>query len=135
MPHSNGICIVCGGHKFELIADRLRDSDQHKVVRCTRCGPVQISPLPSLEGDKVFYDMNRQSKNIGEIIEIAHLRSKKQYDTRRRANFVANRFPISNSVLDVGSGYGFFLEAMSYLGYNVSGIEPSFERRMIAERI
>lgn len=91
---SNDVCVVCSGRKFERIADRLRDSNRHKIVRCMRCGHIQISPLPSLEEDRVFYDENRQSKNIGEIMEIEHRRSKGQHDLKRRVNFVANRFPV-----------------------------------------
>jgi len=132
----NATCILCGSRKgFEQIADHLRDSQQHSVIRCINCGHVQIAPLPSPEDDKRFYDENRQAKNIGERTEIDHLRTVESYDTIRRTKFIVSRFPQAITVLDVGCGHGFFLAEMSCLGYRVKGIEISRERRTVAEKV
>jgi 2-polyprenyl-3-methyl-5-hydroxy-6-metoxy-1,4-benzoquinol methylase len=41
----------------------------------------------------------------------------------------------NQTILDVGSGYGFFLREMSGLGYKITGIEISQERRKISARV
>jgi len=52
----NFLCLLCGYDKAVVVKNRVRDSEEHKIVKCEKCGHVQISPLPSLEEDKEFYD-------------------------------------------------------------------------------
>ena len=136
MANSKTTCIVCGNNKgFEPVAESLRDSNVHSVVRCNECGLMQLSPLPTAEDDKKFYDENRQAKNIGKRTEIDYLRKAEATDIKRRAAFIVNRFPENISVLDVGTGYGFFLNELTQMGIKASGVEISSERRKIAETV
>jgi 2-polyprenyl-3-methyl-5-hydroxy-6-metoxy-1,4-benzoquinol methylase len=129
-------CILCGSTgRFEKVISHIRDSYEHSVVLCKSCDHVQISPLPTREEDRIFYNKNKQPKNIGVKVDIASLRTRQIYDTTRRADFVSRYVPIGARILDVGSSYGFFLEQMSKKGYKVTGIEVSAERRNISNKV
>jgi 2-polyprenyl-3-methyl-5-hydroxy-6-metoxy-1,4-benzoquinol methylase len=92
-------------------------------------------PCPNIDEEKRFYDKNKQDKAIHEEINIDELRSNFMHDTLRRADFISKRFSTENKILDVGCGYGFFLEEMSRRGYKIAGVEISKERRELAETV
>lgn len=124
-------CILCGnrGH-FSRVSAKLRDSENHAVVRCSDCGHCQISPLPDAAAEREFYDSDRQTKNLDERLDLAALCRKKAHDTTRRIRFLQERgFKPGASLLDVGSGYGIFLAEAYRRGYRAVGIEVSEERR------
>jgi len=128
-------CIICQGTEFQRVTDRVRDSDDYKVFKCLKCGLVQILPLPSPEEDKAFYDRDQQSKSVWEKVEIDKIRKNSSHDTKRRAKFIASCVPPRSKILDIGSGYGFFLEEMSNASYLMTGIEISKERRELAKKV
>lgn len=134
MKQTGQTCIICGNNVFTRISNQLRDSDQHTVVMCLTCGHIQISPIPSSEEDKVFYNKNRQAKNIGKTTNINRLFKISSNDTRRRVKFIADRSPKTASILDIGTGYGFFVDSLSKLGNPTKGIEVSKERRDAAAK-
>ena len=117
------------------MAPALRDSKRHKVVKCTNCGLVQISPTPAAASDKRFYDEGRQASNIGTPTNIKQLRTEQDVDTRRRTKFVSDLLKTGAEILDVGTGYGFFLEAMKRKNFKVTGLEISKAARIIAKKV
>ncbi len=104
-------------------------------MKCQGCGLLQLSPIPSIKEDKEFYDENRQSKNIGEPRNLTTIKQNSLADSKRRMEMVRLYLKKNDTILDIGSGYGFFLEEMRNCGYNVTGIEISKERRQISSRI
>lgn len=128
-------CILCSHEKFDPIASQLRDSKKHRVVKCKNCGLFQLSPTPTTEADKAFYDAGRQLKNIAEPTGLAALRVNQKNDTERRAEFVRRLLKPKGTVLDIGSGFGFFLEVMRKNGFRPQGIEVSAFARRISERV
>jgi len=128
-------CIICNGKKFKRISPKVRDSNKHKIVKCQKCQLLQLFPMPSIKEDKEFYDENRQSKNIGEPHDLKIMRENSLADTKRRARLILKEVPKGKEVLDIGSGYGFFLEEMRNCGYNVTGIEISKEKRQISSKV
>jgi SAM-dependent methyltransferase len=131
-----GECNLCGDRWFAKLVDKLRDGDEkHKVYRCLSCGHVQLLPRPSVNDDKKYYDKDSQEKAIRPKVILEEQRENFKYDVLRRANFIAGRFSKNKEILDVGSGYGFFLEEMSKRGYKIKGIEISKERRKLARTI
>ena len=128
-------CIICKSKGFELVANRLRDTDRHKVVKCNKCHLVQISPLPSNEDDKKFYDENRQSKNIRESSDIEVIKRNSADDTMRRVDFVSRFISKDSMIIDIGSGYGFFIDEMDKHCFNIIGLEFSKERREISRKV
>jgi len=128
-------CIICGENNYDIISKRVRDSDRFKVVRCKGCGLLQLYPRTSIDEDKKFYDQDCQSKNIGMPNSLKLMKENSSYDTCRRANLVSKYISRNHKILDIGSGYGFFLKEMHERGYNITGIEISKERRKISSRV
>lgn len=121
-------CILCGNTQgFKLVSEQVRDSDRHKVIKCSECGHVQLTPVPSLDEDNAFYNKNQPS-------DIEHLRKVREWDTKRRVEFL-NFVPKDTRILEVGSGEGFFIAELSKCGYNIIGIELSQSKRDITLQI
>ncbi|EKD26097.1 MAG: hypothetical protein ACD_79C01371G0002 [uncultured bacterium] len=128
-------CIICNNPKLSLLANKTRDSNKHSIVKCPKCELVQLSPVPTDEELKKFYNEGRQMKNISEPTEIDLLRKNQKSDTIRRTDFVSKLISPPSSILDIGTGFGFFLEEMKKRKFNVTGIEISKFARQIAKRI
>lgn len=128
-------CIICQGKKFKKVSTRVRDSSKYKVVKCQNCSLLQLSPRPSAKEDREFYDQNYQSKNIGEPTDLKAIKKNYLEDAVRRGKMVSKYVQKNNSILDIGSGYGFFLQEMYGRGYDVVGIEISKERRKISSKV
>jgi len=121
-------CILCDGKLVKQIAPRVRDSKNHKIITCIKCGHVQLYPIPSKNDDREFYNKDLQLKNTKYSGTINELRIKNMEDTLRQAAFVRKIVPKKGSILEIGSGYGFFLEEMNRRGFKITGIEISQER-------
>lgn len=128
-------CILCHNQSFEYIIPRVRDSKNHQIIKCLKCGHVQLFPLPTKKEDKKFYDKNLQVKNIKYRGTIHDLRNKSYEDTIRRVSITKKITPKNGSVLEVGSGYGFFLEMLQNHGFEIIGIEISKERFMLSKKV
>lgn len=128
-------CIICKEKKIKKISIRVRDSSEHKIVKCQNCGLLQLSPRPSTSEDRKFYDQNRQPKNIKKPTDLKTIKRNSLPDTIRRGKMVSRYVRKNNTILDIGSGYGFFMEEMDRRGFNIRGVEISKERREMSQRI
>jgi 2-polyprenyl-3-methyl-5-hydroxy-6-metoxy-1,4-benzoquinol methylase len=129
-------CTICGGRSFALVSEGLRDgTTEQKVYKCESCSYVQLLPRPSAEEDQAFYDRNGQDRAVRAQINLDWEREAFAVDVARRADTVDAVMAAEGSLLDVGTGYGFFLEAMRERGYSVRGIEIGEERRKMAREI
>lgn len=128
-------CSICEKKEFKMISTRVRDSSKYKIVKCQDCGLLQLSPKPLPDKEQEFYDQNRQSKNIGEPQDLKAMEENSLIDTKRRAELILKEIPKGKKVLDIGSGYGFFLKELKNLGYNITGIDISKEKREISLKI
>jgi 2-polyprenyl-3-methyl-5-hydroxy-6-metoxy-1,4-benzoquinol methylase len=91
-------------------------------------------PKPSENEDKAFYDKNMQDKLRQKAIDYEKLRVNNAFDTNRHIaqikQLTKNR---KDRILDIGAGYGFFVDALFRAGFkNAKGIEISRERREMA---
>lgn len=128
-------CAICKKKSLKIISKKVRDSAHHRVVKCDHCGLMQLSPMPSDTDNKNFYDHNLQTKNINAPSNLKTIKQKSVNDTKRRADMVSKYLRKSNTILDVGSGYGFFLQEMIDRGYDATGIELSKEIRKASAKI
>jgi len=131
----NESCIICQYTKFRLISSNVRDSKNHKILRCKNCEHVQLFPIPSETKLKKFNDENLQDKNIQYYGKISDYRSKSIDDTKRRAKLIKELVSKDKTILEIGSGHGFFLEIMKKNRYNIMGIEVSKEKRKLSKKI
>ena len=128
-------CLICKRTKFTQKSKTVRDSKNHQILMCKSCGHTQIHPIPTLTEEKKFYDDNKQEKNLNIKYSIDEIKKKSMSDTNRRVKFVSKLVKKNEKILEIGSGYGLFLEGMKKRGQNVIGIEISKEKREIAKKI
>ena len=132
-------CILCGetGLHGEIYSQTLRDEDsgRYRVAGCAGCGHAQTTPLPSEEEEAAYYAGDMQPRALwkdGDQYEF--LRERSVVDTNRRLAWLESEMPKKEgrSVVDVGSGYGFFVKRLIEEGYDAKGIEVSAERLVLA---
>lgn len=106
-----------------------------KIVRCLTCGHIQIDPLPQLDDDLKFYQSNSQTKLAMGEVDYSIEEKKSIVDTTRRVKWLNSISPANNKikVLDIGCGYGFFVNALSIMGYTATGIDISIDRLTFAQ--
>lgn len=124
-------CLLCDeAAATEPVADGVRDgrSGEPAVVRCSACGLIQLFPLPPPEEEAAFYRADGQARSLVPETDLALWRAKGAADTARRVAWLRRVQPEPAAVLDVGCGYGFFVDDLARLGYDATGIDLSTER-------
>lgn len=99
----------------------------YDVIACTQCGFRHVTPLPTAE------DMAAAYRDTYYTDEKPAYLSEAEADQRWAALLQADRLtlfeeilgPQRRSLLDIGSGPGFFLKVAGERGWNALGIEPS----------
>ncbi len=128
-------CKLCYSSLGTLIYDKVRESEDYKIYCCNKCNHLQIFPLPEEKDNKEFYNTNSQAAWVRPEIDINKMRQTLNTDTNRRTDFIKKIIDPSDSIVEIGTGYGFFLESMKKEGYKIEGIEISRDRRKIAEEL
>lgn len=145
-------CNICKKNKFLLISPHVRDSKKHRIIKCQNCTHIQLFPIPTPEENQKFYDADKvlqflfseknrkfynddkTSKNK-KLNAMQIMREKSKKDTLIHVNLTKKISGKKSRILEIGSGYGFFLKFMNQEGYNITGIEISKIRRNYAKRI
>jgi 2-polyprenyl-3-methyl-5-hydroxy-6-metoxy-1,4-benzoquinol methylase len=132
-------CGFCGSGE----ARTKYDFGSHRIVKCSSCGLMRLSPMPSLEDTKrvysdlsyfqnaEFYDLSHG--NLYGYVDYIAERVNKLRDYRPIAEFLRDRHgrthrgvsgpPARLRLLDVGCGLGYFLDAAQDVGFDVAGVE------------
>lgn len=126
---SNAVCILCGGG-VTPIDKKPRDRQNADIVVCRKCGHIQMFPLLSPEEEKEEYD-NDFSIRFGKVkiadnSDFKTMQTKFSEWTKEHANIYFNTLQEFKNVLDLGAGYGFFMEELnnrSGRNFNIEGIE------------
>lgn len=127
-------CIVCSAGSFSKTENLTRDF-KDLIVSCVKCKHLQIFPLPGKKSEKEFYEKDKQSRLILKNINVSDLIKRSRNDTQRRVNKILKNPETEKSILDIGTGYGFFLAALDENGCKAEGIEISSSRLKIAKTI
>ena len=110
-------CILCRSDHFQTI---LVKNGWH-YLKCRDCGLVSLHPQPTPKDLKANYDdylpvdatsIRQWRALVKPVIDIS-------------AELITTRLGHTGRLLDVGCGYGFFMERMQQLGWLVEGIEVS----------
>jgi 2-polyprenyl-3-methyl-5-hydroxy-6-metoxy-1,4-benzoquinol methylase len=128
-------CVLCENKSMTIITKKVRDASKNKVIKCKKCAHTQLYPIPLRNEDQKFYDNNLQEKNQKHSNSLKDHREKSRIDTKRRIDFVSKICKKKDKILEIGSGYGFFLEGMKEKGFNITGLEVSKERRKISKKV
>jgi len=110
-------CNLCGVDDTSLITIQ----NNYRVVKCKNCGLVYVNPRPSQKTLIGLYNDYHQRDGKDESTwEILMARNFKEVSA------LLNRiFPEKGVFLDIGCGYGHFLEYMNRYGWATLGIDPS----------
>lgn len=115
MRHIN--CNLCGLDETSHITSQ----NNYRVVKCKNCGLVYVNPMPSQETLIGLYNDYHQRDGKDEFTWARLMES-----NFKEASALLNRmFPEKGRLLDIGCGYGHFIEKMNGFGWASSGIEPS----------
>ncbi|MDP3176487.1 MAG: class I SAM-dependent methyltransferase, partial [Spirochaetaceae bacterium] len=117
-------CPICGPDPAQ---DLRYDFAPYRVVRCSRCGLVFLSPrltesaILNLYSDQEYYVSEVAGQGYDEYLEVRHNWIK---TFTRRLDQITN-YQLPGKALDIGCGPGFFLEAAQAKGYDAFGLDPS----------
>jgi 2-polyprenyl-3-methyl-5-hydroxy-6-metoxy-1,4-benzoquinol methylase len=131
---SKQVCMLCSNTGLCFV-DNLRDDDDHWVAECLSCGHIQQTPLPTVEEDNEYYQKNEMSRRLVSKMEMDDWAMMMKYEEygEEHCNIISKIIPsIENKILEIGSGYGWFVEKMRAKGYFCDGIELSDEKRAMA---
>lgn len=107
-------CPVCGSHGFELPRYR-----RVGLARCEDCGLVFHSRTPADARD-AYVNGDYVARNVDYVEE----ERAAKHIAEQRASWLL-RFTAPGTLLELGSGRGFFLDATRRRGFEPLGIEPS----------
>jgi len=114
-------CILCQTIEREFLIEK----DDWKVYRCPVCGLGFLDPRPSENEIENLYRSEYFSQRYDQGIDP----SSKQYQKRLSAEQHRTKFiksvKRSGNLLDIGCGYGYFLDACRRQGYQVQGLDVS----------
>ena len=110
-------CHLCRGREFRPFICE----GEWEYVRCLECGLIFLQPQPSIQYLQDHYQDYLPADPQG----AANWRRLMGQVFAKSAELIEETIPVSGRLLDVGCGYGFFLEAMASRGWRVEGIEIS----------
>lgn len=95
--------------------------NEYRVVRCNNCTLVYVNPRPAPAALITLYNdyHQRDDKDDQTWARLMDM------NFRSAASFLNRGYPGKGKILDVGCGYGHFVEIMKNCGWVASGIEPS----------
>ena len=110
-------CYLCGADQPHLFYHE----NGYPYYRCHDCGLLSLWPQPSADDLHDHYQeyLPLSPQEVDDWgFEMAPV-------IKKTASFLDQQFPESGRLLDIGCGYGFFLEAMADLNWQVEGVELS----------
>jgi hypothetical protein len=135
MSYSEEKCLICSANQLEYLT-KVRDSDKYFVYRCASCGHIQLSPIPSEEEDRIFYQTNQMGRITvsKKLLDDDQLRLKNKAWIDKQVALVKKIIPINKSIFEIGSGYGWFIDEIRKAGYSADGLELSIEKCISAKK-
>lgn len=122
-------CIVCGSTDFSekrSIQDWLVSNETFSLKECHTCSFRFVSDPPAAEDAGAYYEteeyVEHSDNRDGIINRMYHVGRKWMMNYKLK---MLKRYSTGTSILDVGSGAGYFLNFMKQNGYQTNGIEIS----------
>lgn len=127
VPRAEIACVACSGTKLSHQFDK----NDFSYTLCTQCGTLFQSPRPHAEAFEQFYRNSVSSRYWANefLPAVAEARRKSIFRVRveRLARLCAEKDIAVDTLIDVGSGFGIFLEEWRkrFQHTRCVGIEPS----------
>jgi 2-polyprenyl-3-methyl-5-hydroxy-6-metoxy-1,4-benzoquinol methylase len=129
-------CILCGNGGATVTGKHPRDQHDADIVVCGSCGHLQMFPLMSPEWEKEEYNNDASLRNakvqIAEGSDFATLKRKFSEWTKIHADMYFEKLQQYKNILEIASGYGFFMEDLNNRPnkkFNIEGVEIGAFRR------
>lgn len=134
------ICPLCGGQQLEhalTCTDHYASGEQFEVIRCVHCGFLMTQGVPVEAEIGKYYEtpdyISHSDTQQGLMNRVYHW--VRQYMLSRKAALVKRVSGLSEgSLLDYGTGTGYFANAMVRQGWKVKAIEKSPQARAFAKK-
>ncbi len=134
------ICPLCGGQQLEhalTCTDHYASGEQFEVIRCVHCGFLMTQGVPVEAEIGKYYEtpdyISHSDTQQGLMNRVYHW--VRQYMLSRKAALVKRASGLSEgSLLDYGTGTGYFANAMVCQGWKVKAIEKSPQARAFAKK-
>jgi len=104
-------------------AERIAMQNGYRMVRCRNCGLIYVDPRPPREMLISLYDSYHQRGRK----DMQSWKALMSRNFEEIADLIDMRYPSKGNLLDVGCGYGHFIEIMQSREWKATGIEPSEE--------
>ena len=130
-------CPVCQGKKYKTFLeaqDNTVSREKFQVVRCESCGFLYTNPRPSSEAIGIYYESTDYISHHDEgkdVMSRIYTRVR-NYTTQQKINLLEKSVGKVGTLLDIGSGTGFFLTQAKAAGWRVTGTEPDQQARAIS---
>ncbi len=121
------VCVACGSSRSTPQFEK----HGFAFTRCTDCGTLYQSPRPPIAAFEAFYRRSESSRYWSDVFfpAVAEIRRDKLFAPRARrlTALCAERGITVGSLIDVGAGFGIFLDEWRRLcpGTEAMAIEPS----------
>ena len=134
------ICPLCGGQQLEhalTCTDHYASGEQFEVIRCVHCGFLMTQGVPVEAEIGKYYEtpdyISHSDTQQGLMNRVYHW--VRQYMLSRKAALVKRVSGLSEgSLLDYGTGTGYFANTMVCQGWKVKAIEKSPQARAFAKK-
>lgn len=118
-------CYICGENEARLV----KKEGSWDVVQCKNCSFVYVTPLPDEQFLYHYYQTYLPAGNV----DIEQWRRMMLDVFRRSLDAIETWYGHNKgTLLDIGCGYGFFLDLARQRGWQVYGIEPCAHARAYA---
>ena len=133
-------CPLCGGQQLEhalTCTDHYASGEQFEVIRCAHCGFLMTQGVPVEAEIGKYYEtpdyISHSDTQQGLMNRVYHW--VRQYMLSRKAALVKRVSGLSEgSLLDYGTGTGYFANTMVCQGWKVKAIEKSPQARAFAKK-
>ncbi|GHB89159.1 class I SAM-dependent methyltransferase [Persicitalea jodogahamensis] len=129
-------CPVCQSARlndFLLVKDHTVSQANFRIVSCDSCGFRFTNPRPPAEEIGQYYESSEYISHHDEARDVMSTiyNQVRNYTTQQKIKLLDRTIGKKGSLLDIGSGAGFFLSKAKAAGWQVSGTEPDAQARAI----
>ncbi len=134
----NNKCPWCGSDKAQInlwLKDEFLSKEDFHICECLNCGLLYTMPRPSKDKIGEYYKSeeyySHQENKKGFIPKVYE--AVKKINLKHKYKLASNGLKVGK-VLDVGCGVGDFLHTAEMHGWECTGVEPSEDAKVIAQK-
>ena len=134
----NNKCPWCGSDKAQInlwLKDEFLSKEDFRICECLNCGLLYTMPRPSKDKIGEYYKSeeyySHQENKKGFIPKVYE--AVKKINLKHKYKLASNGLKVGK-VLDIGCGVGDFLHTAEMHGWECTGVEPSKDAKVIAQK-